>query len=278
MTLYRRYSWLFGLLGLILVIIVLFSTPGLVFSPGVTFVDTELSRSSGSEIYVRTKMDLGDVNNVNALPKKIGVWSGYDYDTESLRENLGADVILLRGYDCPGLYQPINFLIMQAKTESSFHPPPVCYASQGFTIVEEDKESLLVTDTKWLATSTDMIVPLQKMVVTKESGESIAQRRVLLYFYVKGNQFTSDTVTLIWVEGLAPIEGPYDGILGVEKEFLASALPYIFEPGESKQWSTLAGRLANSGASGYFAIAMLIFVPLLVIIYPRIRWGKRSGV
>ena len=68
MSFYRRYSLLIGLLALVLVVVLLLSTPGAAFSSGVTLVDTELHRSSGDEAYVRTRMDLGSPEAVRAFP------------------------------------------------------------------------------------------------------------------------------------------------------------------------------------------------------------------
>jgi hypothetical protein len=274
MGFYRRYSLLIGLFTLVLVIVLLLSTPDFVFSTGVTFIDSELYRSSGDEAYVRTKMDFGSSEDVSAYPTEIGDWSGYDYDVTEIKETLGGDVILLRGYSRPGVYQPLFFLIMQAETESSFHPPPVCYPALGYHIQEEGKEQVVVTDTSWTEADSSLTVPLKKLVVFKESGGEVTDRRVVLYCYVKGNQLASDTITMIRVEALAPVEGSYDGILNVEKDFAALTIPYMFEPNEEEKWSPLAVRLAESGIGGYFAIALLLFVPLAIMLYPRTRRGE----
>lgn len=279
MDFYKRYSLLLGLFALVLVIVLLLSTPGLIFSAGVTFIDSELHRSSGDEAYVRTKMDFGSSEHVKAFPHQFGEWKGYDYDTTGARESLGANVILLRGYDRPGLYQPIFFLVMQAKTESSFHPPPICYAALGYEIEGEGKEQVLVKDTSWTkaASFSSMLIPMRRLVVIKESGGRITERRVVLYCYVRGNQFTSDTITMIRVEALAPIDGSYDGILNVEKDFIALTIPYMFEPSEEGEWNPLALQLTELGIGGYFVIALMLFMPLAIIIYPRTRWGRGSA-
>ena len=276
MGFYRRYSLFLGLLALILVIALLLTNPSLVFSTGVTFIDSELHRSSGDEAYVRTKMDFGSADHMNAFPREIGEWKGYDYDATDMKESLGADVILLRGYDCPGLYQPIFFLIMQAETSSSFHPPIVCYPALGYQIEEEGKEWVVVTDTSWTGEPYSITLPLKRLVVFKESEGQVTERRVVLYCYVKGNRFTSDTITMIRVEALAPIEGSYDGILNLAKDFTALTIPCMFEPGEEGEWNPLAMRLAESGIGGYFAIAAMLFLPLVVMLYPRVRRGRGS--
>lgn len=277
MAFYRRYSLLLGLLTLVLVIVLLLSTPGFVFSTGVTFIDSELHRSSGDEAYVRTKMDFGSSEHVSTFPMEIGDWKGYDYDTTGIGENLGADVILLRAYERPGLYQPIFFLIMQAETESSFHPPPICYPALGYHIQDEGKEQVVVTDTSWTEAPSSITIPLKKLVVFKESGGEVTERLVVLYCYVKGNQLTSNTITMIRVEALAPIEGSYEGILNVEKDFAALTIPYMFEPTEEGEWNPLVIRLAELGIGGYFAIALLLFVPLAIIAHSWTMRGRGSA-
>ena len=97
MVFYKRYSVLFGLFALVCVIVLLFSTPDSLFSRGVSFIDSELNRSSGNEAYVITKMNLGSQEHVSAFPTEIGEWKGYDYDTTRVSEDLGADVVLLAG-------------------------------------------------------------------------------------------------------------------------------------------------------------------------------------
>lgn len=275
MAFYRRYSLLLGILALILTLVLLLSTPGVALSPGVTFIDSELHRSSGEEAYVRTRMDFGSAAHVSSFPKQIGEWTGYDYDTREAEESLKADVILLRGYDRPGLYQPLFFLIMQAKTESSFHPPPVCYAGLGYEIGEESKEQLPVSDAGSIGSPSGLTIPLQKMEVFKVSDGEVNERRIVLYYYVKGNQLTSDNVTMIRIEALAPIEGSYGGILGLEKDFLALTFPYMFEPAGEGNWNPLIARIAGVGAGGYFAIILLLLFPVAVILFPRTGPGRR---
>ena len=278
MKYYRQYSLPLGLLALILVIVILLSAPSLLFSPAVTFIDSELHHSSGDEVYVRTKLNFSSQEHIATFPLEIEDWKGYDYDTTEVKEMLGADVILLRGYDRPGLYQPIYFTIMQSRTQSSFHPPSVCYAAQVYSVQEEAKENVVVTNTNWMEEPcSSRSIPLARMVVFKEIDDEIIERRVILYCYVKGNQFTSDTITMIQGEALAPLDGSYDSILQVEKDFIALTIPYMFEPAERKEWNPLALRLIEHGAVGYLAIVLVLLVPVAIIVYPRIRDKQDSA-
>ena len=132
-----RNSVILGITILIGVVLLLLTSPELLFAPGVTFIDTELYRSSGDEAYVRTKTDFGSQEYMATFPQEIGKWEGYDYDATEYVELLGADIIVLRRYEPKTFTQPVFLLIMQAKTESSFHPPDICVRAQRYEIQEE---------------------------------------------------------------------------------------------------------------------------------------------
>jgi len=133
----NRNSVILGITILIGIVLLLLTSPELLFAPGVTFIDTELYRSSGDEAYVRTKTDFGSQEYMATFPQEIGKWQGYDYDATQYIELLGADIIVLRRYEPKTFTQPVFLLIMQAQTESSFHPPDICVRAQRYEIQEE---------------------------------------------------------------------------------------------------------------------------------------------
>ena len=60
-------------------------------------------------------------------------------------------------------------------------------------------------------------------------NKKVTQRRVVLYFYVKENPFTSDNITMVRVSAHAPLNGSYNGVLNVTKEFMGDTIPCMFE-------------------------------------------------
>ena len=274
----KHYSLLLGLILLFCVVIILLSIPSTVFSHGVKFIDTDLNQSSGKEAYITTKVNFGSQEQMSAFPLQIGEWQGWDYDTTDIKAELGADVVVLRGYSLPQLNQLVFLTLMQAPTDSSFHPPHACYVAQGFQIQEEQKDEVAVPQTSWAEGSSGSIsVPFNRIVVFKESNGNITERRVALYCYVKGNQFTSDTITMIKVEAFAPISGSYDSILNVEKDFIAQAIPYMFSPSQVPEWNPPGRQLAERGTLGYLAIAVLLIIPIAIMAMPRILFRRNSG-
>lgn len=274
----RNDSAILGIAILIVVVLLLLTSPDLLFSPVATFIDTELYRSSGNEVSVRTKTDFGSQEHMAAFPREIGKWEGYDYDTTKYVELLGADVMLLRRYEPITFTQPVFLLILQAKTESSFHPPEVCIRAQGHEIEEKGEEKVFVTDATWVKEPSRISIPLRKLVTTKESqGGKVTERRVVLFCYVKGNQFYDDTITMIQVEALAPLSGSYEGTLNEEKDFISKAIPLMFEPSEESTWQPVFMTLTGWGMVGYLVIAFLLLVPVTIIFYPIMRWGKGAN-
>ncbi|GAH60937.1 unnamed protein product, partial [marine sediment metagenome] len=224
---FEEYSRVIGMLALTFVVVILLSTPSMLFAKPLTMIDTELSRASGGETSVRAKMDFGNNEHVRAFPNAIGDWTGANYNTTRIEKSLAADVMLLRAYSNPKLYQPVFFLIMQSNNRSSFHPPIVCYPALGYTIEEEGKEMIPVQNVSWIEEPLytkpgnktriypNRTISAKKLIVVKESNGKVTERRVVLYYYVKENPFASDTVTMVRVSALAPTEGSYDGILNI---------------------------------------------------------------
>jgi hypothetical protein len=252
----------------------------------VSMIDTELSHASGHETSVKTKMDFGDNAHVQALPTTIGDWQNVGSCNKSqLAEQLGADVMLLRGYRQQGSYQSVFLLIIQSDNRSSFHPPIVCYPAVGYKIEEETTEEIRVSNATWAEAPWYPNVELEepgifngsmsakRLVISKESDGKVTKRKVVLYFYVKDNPVITDKITMIRVSAHAPINGSYEEALNLTKDFLGEVVPYMFEIREEEVITAV--QLAKSGIGGWLIIGFLVSVPIGIIVYPRIKSKRR---
>ena len=287
----ENYSMVIGLFLLAIVISTLLSAPSMIFARRITTIDTELSHATGDKTPVQTKMDFGNNEHINKFPKQIGDWNASDYNTTGVAESLGADVMLLRAYSHPKLYQPVFFLIIQSKNRSSFHPPIVCYPALGYTIEEEGKEEVFVHNASWASKPVlpagerkkerigyfNGTISAKKLIVVKESekggNKEVTERRLVLYFYVKESPFVSSNVTMIRVSALAPLEGSYEGILNVTKEFMGDTFPCMFE---IRKEEPLVLFILLSSLAGKVVIGLLVLLPLLIIFYPQIKRFKKK--
>jgi hypothetical protein len=275
----RNLVMLTGIISLIVVVILLLTSPNLLFSPVTSFICTDIYRSSNNNVAVRTKTDFASQTHMTQFPLVIGKWTGVNYDTTEYIKELGGDVMLVRRYDPKTFTQPLFLTIVQAKTESSFHPPRVCFVAQGYKIQEDAEDSIMVDEASWVKGSTSISIPLRKLVVTQNSKDGgIIERRIALYFYVKGNQFYSDTITLVEVYGLVPISGSYDGTLSEGKDFISQAMPLMFEPDQNNQGQPIIITLAEWGFTGYILIFFLLLVPVSLISYPFIQHRMKTNV
>ena len=276
---FEQYAKIIGLLILAFVFILLLSSPSMILARRVTMIGTELSYASGYELPVRTKLNLGNTEHMQAFPKQIDGWTAFDYDTSQLLEQLGADVMLMRAYAHPKSYQPIFFLIMQSHNRTSFHPPIVCYPALGYTVEDEGREIVTVPNTSWvedpwfsaIERRNETVLPVKKLVVVKNSPDTgeITERRVVLYFYVKEPPLSSDTITMVRVDALAPTDGSYDGILNVSREFMGKTIPCMFEVQRPER--SLFSSLATGSSVEKLMLILLFLMPGAVIFYPELR-------
>lgn len=285
-TFFEENSRIIGLIVLAHVIILLFSTPSMIFARSIAMIDTELSYASSEVLLVRAMLDFGSNEHMRAFPTTINGWVGSDYDETRVAEQLGADVLLMRDYVNPVTFQPVVFLVQQSNNRSSFHPPIVCYPALGYTIEEEGKAAIPVRSLSWIEAPwfgpsrktlpEYVLFPVKKLVVVKQSEAGVTERRVILYFYVKEGTASSTTVTMVRVSALAPTEGAYDDVLNLTAEFMGNTLPCMFE---LRSEDTIFTILRNS-LPGSLEIGVLLFTPLVILFYPELRAKcskKREG-
>ncbi len=279
---YAGYWRVIGVLLLTFVLIMLLSTPSMIFAKSITTIGAELSQSGAGDTFVRAKLDFGSNEHMQAFPRKIGNWRGSDYSKVAARlaRVLHADVMLIRAYSNPKFYQPIFFLIVQSNNRSSFHPPIVCYPALGYEIEEVGKVEIPIRNASWVEEPlfTEPLnrtriaeykaITAKKLIVAKESprGE-ITERRVVLYFYVNEKP-VSQKVTMVRVSALAPIHGSCNDTLNMTAEFMSETIPYMFELKE--EGPPIIYTLASSGM-GKVAVVLILLFPALIIFYPEIH-------
>jgi len=73
---------------------------------------------------------------------------------------------------------------------------------------------------------------------------------------------------MIRVSALAPLEGSYDGILNITREFMGDTFPcmFVMQKEEPLVLFILLGSLA-----GKVVVGLLFLAPLTLIFYPQIR-------
>jgi hypothetical protein len=263
---------------LVIVALILSISPAMIFSPTYTITGKNYRRVDPDRVVVTTKTDFSSGEQLSKLPLKIGKWDGTDYDTAYTQKALNTNSVLMRLYEPDTFTQPLFLTIVQAETNASIHRIDMgCLVDQGFTLQENDEEKMVLSDFSQVSGEPIVTIPLHKVVATKQSTEGkIIERDLFLIFYVTGNRYYDNKITLIYVQGLVPITGGYSDTMQEEKGFLTELLPLLFQPTTSHRDDPLLIILYSLGIKGYVLIAILFLVPLSMIIYPVIK-GKSRG-
>ncbi|MBM3133332.1 MAG: hypothetical protein FJZ95_09935 [Chloroflexi bacterium] len=133
-----------------------------------------------------------------------------------------------------------------------------------------------MTDKSLTGKAAQLSIPVEKMVVAKKDKEgNVSERRIVLHFYIKGNQFTTNTISWVRVEAIPQDEDSFDDALNAEKDFLSEAMPLMFQSADKEEWNPIVLELTGWGPAGYFIVILLLSLPLAIIIFPRTRWGRR---
>jgi hypothetical protein len=269
-----QYIVLAGIGVLAIVVLLLLASPSSIFSSMVTVIGGDPNKSTTDQVSVITKTDFNDPEKMKLFPYDIGKWHGQDYDAGNMTGILKADIVLIRGYDPETFAQPLFLIVVQGNADSSIHEPHYCFPN----IVEQSREDLVVTNPSWSSGRSSITIPLNKLVSAPQNlNGQIKERRLVLYFYVKGNQLYDDSVTLVEIQGLAPLQGSYETTLNEEKEFISQVVPYMFEPGvNSNKWHPIAASMAERGAIGYIGIVVIVLIPVTMIVYPILRRRGKS--
>ncbi|MFC1937641.1 exosortase-associated EpsI family protein [Chloroflexota bacterium] len=284
----KEYGTIIGLLLMVFLAVLLFTSPQDIFGGG-CYVATEPSTDSGDRTHVILKTDLSHAEELKDFPRQIGEWQGFDHEISRLEQTLQADVALLRTYAQDELIQPLFLALIHSSAPSSFHHPPYCYTCLGYKIEEVDYDRVYVPDTEQFLKSGGDInrppqraqeepgksaawgwVPVNKLVVFKQKGDEVTERRLVLYFYIMENKIAGDTMNMVRVSALIPISEPYDGTLNSAREFMGETIPLLFAPAQTRQKETLVTHLLGWGPGGYVVIFLLFSIPIAISIYSRL--------
>ncbi|MDD5503122.1 MAG: hypothetical protein PHH26_06645 [Candidatus Thermoplasmatota archaeon] len=295
----KDYSIAIAILAEALVLALLLSTPGMIMAEGVNLLDTSKGISTNSGIFVRTKMDFGSQAHLDAFPRQIGEWEAVgDYQVETLKKpwpyGLGAKTAIFRPYSTAGLYTTVDFLAMLSENVSSFHPPEICYAGQGWydeygnggvlsSTLKSTIEYITIENATFVSgplyhtdgQAQNISIPMGKLVIEKrnETGSVIA-RQIVLYFYVKDSKLTvQKSITMLRYSTYYGNYGIVDPevALSVLKEFASKTVPEVFEF-KAAERPIGAILVQNNGFWGALLVAAMVMAPIAFVAYgPLVR-------
>ncbi len=268
----NQYKILIATLLLIGCIVLLLSPPELLFQRGV-MVDTTPYYNSPDKTWVRTRMELGDKEAINALPLNVGNWSGFSIEVKkNIFEALGADTIIERAYRNTSDNNIVFFVIIRSKNTSAFHDPKVCYRYAGWNIINETQVSIKLNSSIWYETQglidskrednerENVEIKVNKLLIERNE-----KQQLILYFYLKEFILSNspEEITLVRAETLID---SMDKSMQRTSNLLGEILPYLFIPATGKG-EPIAIQLYNTyGFIGIIIESILLLLPIFYIL------------
>lgn len=194
----------------------------------------------------------GDVSS--AIPWQLGEWKGGpDPDwTEDLSTYLGYDSLLVRDYLLPGLYVPVQLLVITARQAGAFHDPTACLETNSGRV-----HPLAVTTVDSPA-SEGPPAPVGRFLVTYPE----APARLVYSLYVVENHLAAPhrvTWVRLLVDGVDP-DAPeaFDAPLA---ELLARVVPHLFQ-GAASERTTLGWVSSQGGPPAALGAVLATLAPV----------------
>ncbi|PKN03952.1 MAG: hypothetical protein CVU74_09390 [Deltaproteobacteria bacterium HGW-Deltaproteobacteria-9] len=292
----KDYAVVIAVLAEMLAVAIVLSTPGMILAEGVSAIDTRADLSTGTGIFVRTKMDFASNESLKKFPKTVGegndTWESYsDYPRSSqLAVVLDAETMIFRPYTPDG-YVSVDFLAVLSTNVSSFHPPEVCYQTvgQGWKVENSTIDYLTVTNATWiedplfpLDVPYNTSIPVRKLMISKTpEGTNTTHRQWVLYFYLKNSRLSvTNSIIMLRYSVYFGSTGVVNGTeaLGLLKDFAGKSIPHLFE--FRKQEAPIGAIIVyRYGFGGALLVSAMVTAPVGYVAYaPLTRWlRKRLG-
>ena len=145
-----------------------------------------LGVTTGLTIILSRAPEMAKTQDIQTFPRTIAEWEGKDISLEeNVYEILETRNILCREYginpQSSADKTPVYLTIVYSEDNRKVsHPPEVCYSGSGTEIMDKSE---LIIDT-----------PLEDMKVSKFIAGKNGKKELVLYWYLAGNEFTTDYI------------------------------------------------------------------------------------
>jgi len=259
-----QYKAIAVALLLVIIITVLVSPPEVLLQRGV-MVDTTSSYTSNDKMWVKTQMEMGSNEVIEALPMRINQWKGYTVKVnEYVIKTLNPDLMFQRVYLTPDASNQVWLMIIRADNTSAFHDPKVCYRGAGWSAVNETQVEITLNASSWAASGSyagesDATILVNELLLEKDG-----RYKLIKYFYLKELMFVSSPGTITIVRAEIAVDDLDDAKQEIN-DFYSEILPYLFVP-VSGAGDPLAEIIINDhGVAGAVLLLIVFLVPFIYL-------------
>ena len=218
-----------------------------------TIADTVYWGETENRLFVKTAYEYNNKEDLQAFPKVLGDWKGYDfrYD-EDVYKLLKADILLSRKYiKNNGSYLWMD--IINSRVGASFHNQKICLGAWNI-----DNESIAQFKIA------DAPNPFTKLYALRLDYSKPNQRQIMVYWFMFKKFGENDSVSMIRIT--APVISNETDAFNSIKDFVEKELFYTMYKKADPETITVAQDINNKyGNIGIAAMALAILVPVGIV-------------
>ncbi len=215
-----------------------------------TITDITYWSETKNRLMLKTAYEYNSKEDLQAFPKVLGDWKGYDfrYD-ETIYRALKADIFLSRTYEKNnGSY--IWMDIINSKVGESFHDPKVCLG--GWDINNESISEFMIANPP---------NPFTKLYAKRLDYSKKNQRQIMVYWFMFKKVGSIDSVSMIRIT--TPVISNDSTAFDSIKDFIESELFYtMYKQGDPETITVSEDIINKYGNNGIAVMALGLLIPL----------------
>ena len=219
-----------------------------------TIADTTYYGETKNRLMMKTAYEYNSKEDLQAFPKVLGVWKGYDfrYD-ESVYRALKADILLSRTYKKNnGSY--IWMDIINSKVGESFHNQKICLG--GWDINNESISEFRIANPP---------NPFTKLFANRLDYSRKNQSQIMVYWFMFKKVGSIDSVSMIRIT--TPVISNGSNAFDSIKDFIENELFYtMYKQGDTETITVSEDMINKYGKTGMAAIALGLLIPLGLVL------------
>jgi hypothetical protein len=215
-----------------------------------TIADTAYWGETKNRLILKTSYEYNNREDLQAFPKVLGEWRGYDFKyDESVYNALKADILLSRTYvKNNGSYLWMD--IINSKVGESFHDQKICLG--GWNIDNESIAEFRIADPP---------NPFTKLYAIRLDYSKPNQKQVMVYWFMFKKFGGTDSVSMIRIT--TPVISNGTDAFNSIKEFVENEVFYTMYKNAEPETITVAEDIINKyGKIGMAAMILGIIVPV----------------
>jgi hypothetical protein len=220
-----------------------------------TIADTEYWHETGNRLMLKTAYDYNNKEEIQAFPKDLGDWKGYDFRySDFVYQTLNADILISRTY-VKGYGKIVWMDIINSKVGESFHKQNICVEGSGWTVDNDSILEFKIGNPGNPFTRLDA----NMLKISKEN-----KKQIMVYWFMFKKFGSNDAVTMIRLSSPVMINesATFDSL----KDFVQNQLfNAMYQSVESENITVAEYIIGKYSTAGILAISLCIIIPLSLI-------------